>query len=147
MKLILTQEVDRLGAAGDIVTVKPGYGRNFLVPNGMAIRWSRGAERTIEAMRKARDARKVRDADHAAELKQALEAATVQVQVRAGETGRLFGAVTPAEIATAIEATGTQIDKRTIMLAQPIKSLGTHEISVKLHEDVVATVNLNVVPA
>ena len=146
MKLILTQEVNGLGAAGDVVEVKDGYGRNYLVPRGLGIRWSRGGEKTIESIKSARASRAVRDQDHATDVKAKLEAAPVNVQVRAGAGGRLFGAVTVSEIAGAIaETSGEEIDKRTIVVDQPIKSLGAHEVSVKLHDDVSATVSLNVV--
>ena len=146
MKLILTQEVTGLGAAGDVVEVKDGYGRNYLVPRGLGIRWSRGGEKTIESIKSARASRAVRDQDHAGDVKAKLEASPVNVQVRAGAGGRLFGSVTVSEIAQAIsETSGEQVDKRTIVVDQPIKSLGAHEVSVKLHEDVSATVSLNVV--
>ena len=147
MKLILTQEVTGLGAAGDVVEVKDGYGRNYLIPRGFGIRWTRGGEKTIESIKKAREARSVRDADHAAEVKAKLEASTFQVKVRAGEGGRLFGAVTAADIADAIVAGGGEVDKRTIVVANPIKSLGTHTVTVKVHDEVEATVNLNIVSA
>ena len=148
MKLILTQEVDGLGAPGDVVEVKDGYGRNYLVPRGLGIRWSRGGEKTIESIKAARTARAVRDEDHAKDVKAKLEANAVNVKVRAGESGRLFGAVTTAEIADAIsEISGEKVDRRTIVVANPIKSLGSHEVSVKLHDEVSATVALNVVPA
>ena len=148
MKLILTQEVSGLGAAGDIVEVTDGYGRNYLIPQGSAIRWTRGGESTIESIKAARSARSVRDADHAAEIKTKLEAQTYNVKVRAGEGGRLFGSVTPADIASALgEVAGGSIDKRTIVLGNPIKSLGSHAVSVKLLDDVSASVALNVIPS
>jgi large subunit ribosomal protein L9 len=147
MKLILTQEVTGLGSAGDVVDVKDGYGRNFLIPRGFGIRWTRGGEKTIESITKSRDARAVRDADHAAEVKAKLEGSTFNVKVRAGEGGRLFGAVTPADIAEAITEGGGEVDKRTIVVSNPIKSLGTHSVTVRLHDDVEAQVNLNVVSA
>lgn len=149
MKLILTQEVDGLGAAGDVVEVKDGYGRNYLIPQGSAIRWTRGGEKTVESIKKARSARSVRDADHAAQVKATLEEATYQVKVRAGEGGRLFGSVTPADIAEAINgAEGSQVvDKRTIVLGNAIKSLGSHSVKVRVHDDVEASVSLNVVSA
>ena len=148
MKLILTQEVDGLGAPGDVVDVKDGYGRNYLIPRNLGIRWTRGGQKTIESIKAARTARAARDADHAGEIKAKLEQGTVNVKVRAGEGGRLFGAVTTAEIADAItEVSGEKVDRRTIVVAQPIKSLGAHEVSVRLHEEVAATVALNVVPA
>jgi large subunit ribosomal protein L9 len=148
MKLILTQEVTGLGAPGDVVEVKDGYGRNYLVPRGVAIRWTRGAEKTVESIKTGRTARAARDQDHAAEIKAKLEAEPVSVKVRAGDGGRLFGAVTVGEIAEALaETSGEQVDKRTIAVENPIKSLGHHEVSVKLHDEVSATVALNVIPA
>ncbi len=148
MKLILMQEVDGLGAPGDVVEVKDGYGRNYLVPRGLATRWTRGGEKTIESIKAARRSRAVRDQDHAAQIKTKLEAHPVPVQVRAGTGGRLFGAVTTAEIAGALaEISGEQVDKRTIVVPQPIKTLGAHEVSIRLHDEVSATVALNVIPA
>lgn len=148
MKIILTQEVTGLGGPGDVVEVKDGYGRNYLVPRGVAIRWTRGAEKTVESIKAARASRAVRDHDHAAEIKAKLEAQPVSVKVRSGQGGRLFGAVTAAEIAGALsEASGEAVDKRTIVLGNPIKALGAHEVSVKLHDEVSATVALNVIPA
>ena len=148
MKLILTQEVGGLGSAGDVVEVKDGYGRNFLIPRGFAIRWTKGGERTVESIRAARSSREVRDLDHAQEIKAKLEGTTVDLPVRAGAGGRLFGAVTVSDIAGAINSAAGEkaaIDKRKIILGNPIKSLGTHQVTVKVHDDVDATVNLNVV--
>ena len=148
MKLILKQEVDGLGAAGDVVEVKDGYGRNYLIPRGDAIRWTRGGEKTVESIKNARATRAVRDQDHADQIKAKLEAAPVNVAVRAGEGGRLFGSVTVAEIAAALTAAaGEDVDKRTIVVGNTIKSLGAHEVSVKLHDEVSAKVALNVIPA
>jgi large subunit ribosomal protein L9 len=145
MKLILTQEVGGLGAAGDIVEVKDGYGRNFLIPRGFAIRWTKGGERTVDSIKAARASREVRDLDHAQEIKARLEGTTVNLPVRAGEGGRLFGAVTVGDIAGAIADAGAQVDKRKIIVGNPIKSLGTHQVTVKVHDDVDAVVSLNVV--
>ena len=147
MKLILTQEVGGLGAPGDIVEVKDGYGRNFLIPRGFAIRWTKGGERTIDSIKAARATRDVRDVEHAQEVKARLEGTTFNLPVRAGEGGRLFGAVTVNDIATAITAAGAEVDKRRIIVGNPIKSLGTHQVTVKVHDEVDATVNLNVVSA
>ena len=148
MKLILTQEVAGLGGPGDVVEVKDGYGRNYLVPRGLALRWTRGGEKTVESIKKARSSRAVRDQDHAEQIKSKLEAQAVPVQVRAGTGGRLFGAVTTAEIAGALaDVSGEAVDKRTIVVTQPIKSLGSHQVSIKLHDEVSATVDLNVIPA
>jgi len=147
MKLILTQEVTGLGSAGDVVEVKDGYGRNYLIPRGFGMRWTRGGEKTIESIKKARHARSVRDEEHAAEVKAKLEGSTYAVKVRAGEGGRLFGAVTTAEIASAITEAGGEVDKRTIVVGNPIKSLGAHTVTVRVHDDVEAEVSLNVVSA
>ncbi len=148
MKLILTQEVTGLGAPGDVVEVKDGYGRNYLVPRGEAIRWTRGGEKTIESIKKARTTRAVRDHDSAAAIKAKLEESPVHVKVRAGDSGRLFGAVTVTDIAEALsDASGQEVDKRTIAVGNPIKSLGAHEVTVRLHDEVSATVALNVIPA
>ena len=149
MKLILTHEVTGLGAPGDIVEVKDGYGRNFLIPRGFAIRWTRGGEKQIDSIKNARNARAVHDLDKAKQIKASLEGSTVDVPVRAGEGGRLFGAVTVADIADAINAKvgGTSVDKRKVMVGNPIKSLGEHQVTVKVHDELDATVKLNVVPA
>ena len=147
MKLILTQEVGGLGAPGDIVEVKDGYGRNFLIPRGFAIRWTKGGEKQVESIKAARGARQVRDLDHAKEIK----GSPIDLTVRAGETGRLFGSVTVNDIADAINSavgSGSDvIDKRKIVLGNPIRSLGAHEVGVKVHDEVDAQVRLNVVPA
>lgn len=149
MKLILTHEVTGLGAPGDVVEVKDGYGRNFLVPRGFAIRWTRGGEKQIESIKAARGSREVRDLDKAQEIKARLEAAPVDVKVRAGAEGRLFGAVTVSDIAEAINGTSADalVDKRKIMVGNPIKSLGSHQVKVRVHDEVEATVDLNVVSA
>jgi large subunit ribosomal protein L9 len=148
MKLILQQEVSGLGSAGDVVEVKDGYGRNYLIPRGAAIRWTRGAERQIESIRKARQVREIRDLDTAEDVRRRLENTSVNLQVRAGESGRLFGAVTPADIARAVkDSGGPEVDKRRIEVGNPIKTLGVHEVAIRLHDDVAARVSLNVVPA
>ena len=148
MKLILTQEVDGLGAAGDVVEVKDGYGRNYLVPRGVAIRWTRGGQKQVDSIKSARASRGARDHDHAGEIKAKLESGPVDVKVRSGAGGRLFGAVTVTDIADAIAAvSGEAVDKRTIVVTNPIKSLGAHQVSVKLHDDVSASVALNVIPS
>ena len=109
MKLILTREVNKLGNAGDVVTVKDGYARNFLLPRGVAIAWSLGGEKQIEGIRRARAAREVRDLDHAKEIKATLEKATVAVKVKTGTAGRLFGSVTDKDIAAAIKSATVSI--------------------------------------
>jgi large subunit ribosomal protein L9 len=148
MKLILQQEVSGLGAAGDVVEVKDGYGRNYLIPRGAAIRWTKGAERQVESIRKARAAREIHDRDTADDVRRRLEDLGVSLQVRAGEAGRLFGAVTPADLAGAIKASGgPDVDKRRIEVGNPIKTLGVHQVTIRLHDEVAATVSVNVIPA
>ncbi|MCT9934712.1 50S ribosomal protein L9 [Planotetraspora sp. A-T 1434] len=146
MKLILTTEVSGLGAPGDIVEVKDGYGRNYLIPRGFAIRWTRGAESQIASIKKARDAREIRDLGTAKEVAGQLGALKVKLKTRAGESGRLFGSVTTGDIAEAVKAAGgPQLDRRRIEIGNAIKSLGTHKVSVKLHPEVAATVDVEVI--
>jgi large subunit ribosomal protein L9 len=148
MKLILTHEVTGLGAPGDVITVKDGYGRNYLLPRGYAIAWTKGAEKQVETIRKARKSREVRDLGHAQELKAELERLNVRLATRAGESGRLFGSVTVADIAEAVSKSGgPAVDKRKIEIPNPIKTVGAHKVSVRLHPEVSATVGLNIVAA
>jgi large subunit ribosomal protein L9 len=148
MKLILTREVNKLGNAGDVVTVKDGYARNFLLPRGVAIAWSLGGEKQIDGIRRARAAREVRDLDHAKEIKATLEKANVSVKVKTGVAGRLFGSVTDKEIAAAIKsATGLDIDRHNLKTSGHIKKIGTHTVKVSLAHNVVATVTLSVTSA
>jgi large subunit ribosomal protein L9 len=146
MKLILTAAVDNLGVAGDVVEVKDGYGRNYLVPRGFAIRWTRGGEKQIEGIKRSRDAREIRGIDHAQEVRSKLENLNVELDVRAGETGKLFGAVTAADIAGAIKKAGNvSVDKRSVEINKPIKTVGTHTVGVKLHDAVTAHLQVAVV--
>ncbi len=148
MKLILTTAVDKLGVAGDIVDVKPGYGRNFLLPQGHAIAWTRGAEKQIEGIKRARDAREIRGIDHAGEVRTKLEGLAVKVKARAGEAGTLFGAVTPAALVMAVKsAGGPAIDKRMVTISKPIKTVGAHTFDIKLHDAVTAHVPVEVIAA
>jgi large subunit ribosomal protein L9 len=146
MKLILTQEVPNLGAPGDVVDVKDGFGRNYLMPRGLAIRWTRGAEKQIDSIKKARSVREVRDLDHADEIRQQLEELTIRIPAQAGSSGRLFGAVSVSDIVDAVKsAGGPDIDKRRIQMTSPVKTVGSHQVTVKVHDDVTATLNLEVV--
>ncbi|MFI6500022.1 50S ribosomal protein L9 [Nonomuraea typhae] len=146
MKLILTNEVSGLGAPGDVVEVKDGYGRNYLIPRGFAIRWTRGGEKQIESIKKARDAREIRDLGTAKEVAGQLGALKVKLATRAGDSGRLFGSVTTGDIADAVKAAGGPIlDRRRIEIINPIKSVGSHKVSVKLHPEVSASVDVEVV--
>ena len=148
MKLILTREVAGLGLAGDVVEVADGYGRNFLVPRGAAINWTKGAERQISQIKRAQDAREIRDLGHAREIKADLERLNVTLTARAGEGGKLFGSVTAGDVATAVkQAGGPLIDRKRIELPGHIKTVGTHNVTVELHPDVVATIPVRVAPA
>ncbi len=148
MKLILTQEVRNLGAPGDLVEVKDGYGRNYLVPRGYAIVATRGAEKQVAQIRRAREVREIRDLGQAREVAATLGALAVQLAVRAGEGGRLFGSVTAGDVVEAVrEAGGPKLDRRRIELAHPIKTTGQHTVTVRLHPDVVAQINVTVVAA
>ncbi|GIH71197.1 50S ribosomal protein L9 [Sphaerimonospora thailandensis] len=146
MKLILTTEVSGLGAPGDVVEVKDGYGRNYLVPRGFAIRWTRGAESQIASIKKARAAREIRDLGSAQEVAGRLGGLKVRLATRAGEAGRLFGSITTGDIAEAVKsAGGPQLDRRRIVIDNAIKSVGTHRVSVRLHPEVVANLDVEVV--
>ncbi|MDR2896504.1 MAG: 50S ribosomal protein L9 [Propionibacteriaceae bacterium] len=148
MKLILTTAVDKLGIAGDIVDVRSGYGRNFLLPQGHAIAWTKGAEKQIAGIKRARDAREIRGIDHAGEIRSQLEGLKIKVVARAGEAGTLFGAVTASNLAQAVKAAGgPAIDKRAVRLPKPIKTLGNHSFDIKLHDAVTAHLPVEVVAA
>jgi large subunit ribosomal protein L9 len=148
IKLILTQEVSGLGAPGDVVEVAGGYGRNYLVPRGLAMRWTRGAEKQIELIKRARSVREIRGADDAREAASRLASLTVRLQTRAGGGGRLFGSVSPADIAAAVkDAGGPELDKRKIEIKNPIKTVGSHQVAVRLHPEVSATLDIEVIGA
>ena len=147
-KVILTSEVTGLGSPGDVVDVKNGYARNYLLPQGFAVQWSKGGEKQIEQIKAARTAREHATLDEAQALKAKLESTTVRLTVKAGSEGRLFGSVKTADIADAVEKAGIgAIDKRTIELSAPIKGTGRHEATVRLRNDVVAAITLEVVAA
>jgi len=145
-KLILTHEVTGLGAPGDVVDVKDGYARNYLVPRGLATAWSKGAEKEITQIRRARKAREISTLEEARAVRDSLQANPVTVSAKAGESGRLFGAITTAEIADAVKAAGGRaIDRRKVEVAQPIKALGEYEVQVRLHAEVSAKLTVKVV--
>jgi large subunit ribosomal protein L9 len=148
MKLILTQDVANLGAPGDIVEVKDGYGRNYLVPNGFAIRATRGAEKQVATIRRAREVREVRDLGTAKQIQAQLAGLEVRLPARAGGGGRLFGSITTNDVVAAVAAAGgPTLDRRTISLPAPIKALGNHTATVKVHPEVEATLTIQVVAA
>lgn len=147
-KIILTHEVTGLGAPGDVVEVKDGYARNYLIPRNLATPWTKGAEKDVTAIRRARKAREIATLDDAKAIRDSLQANAVTVQAKSGESGRLFGAVTTAEIADAIKAAGAPaVDKRKIEVAQAIKTLGDYTVQVRLHPEVSAKVTVKVVAA
>ncbi|GFZ83475.1 50S ribosomal protein L9 [Nesterenkonia alkaliphila] len=145
-KLILTQEVTGLGAPGDVVEVKDGYARNYLLPRGFALTWTKGAEKDVERIRAARQAREIATVEEAQAVAEKLQSAPVKIGVKTGDSGRLFGTVGPAQIAEAVETAGLgSIDKRTVELPERIKSVGRYTATVKLHTDVTASLDLQVV--
>ncbi len=148
MKIILTQEVSGLGAPGDVMEVKDGYGRNYLLPQGFAIRWTKGAEKQVTLIKRARDAREIRDLGQANQVKDQLAGLNVTLTARAGSGGRLFGSITPTEIVDAVKAAGgPQLDRRRLEMPGHIKTTGAYKIQVKLHPEVTATFPVNVVGA
>lgn len=148
MKLILTHDVARLGEAGEVVEVKDGYGRNYLIPRGYATAWTKGGQKQVDQINESRRKRAISSLEDANELRDALEAQTLTVSKTAGENGRLFGAVTSADIAeAATAATGKSVDRRSINVASAIKSVGTYKATAKLHTDVSANLTVEVVAA
>jgi large subunit ribosomal protein L9 len=146
MKLILTQEVTGLGAPGDVVEVKAGYGRNYLVPRKLATPWTRGSQQQIDNIRRARSAREIRGLDDAKEAAAQLAGLRVRLQTRAGGGGRLFGSISTSDIAAAVRrAGGPDLDRRKIEVKTPIKTVGAHQVAVRLHPEVSATIDIEVV--
>lgn len=150
MKLILTTTIDKLGLAGDVVEVRDGYGRNYLIPQGKAILWTKGGEKQIEGIKRAQEARAIRDLDHAREIRTQLEQLTdVKVPVKTSEKGKLFGSVSAEDIVAAVEtAGGPKLDKRIVVLPKGlVKKTGNYQVELKLHADVLGKVNFSVVAA
>jgi large subunit ribosomal protein L9 len=145
-KIILTNEVSGLGSAGDVVEVKNGYARNYLLPRGFAVLWSKGGEKQVTSIRAARDARQLATLEEAQTLKARLEEGSVKLAVKAGVGGRLFGSVKTVDVSLAVAEAGIgQIDKRKIEFPNPIRSVGEYLATVRLHGDLVATIKLKVV--
>lgn len=146
MKVILSDDVEKLGRKGDVVTVADGYARNFLVPKGLAMIASRGSLKQAEMMQKARAEKDQRDKEIAAAKVATLASTPVYISARAGEEGRLFGSVTKSDVARAIEDQLEEvIDRHNIRLEDPIRSLGTHQVEVHLHPEVNALVTVEVI--
>ena len=145
-KVILTNEVSGLGSAGDVVEVKNGYARNYLLPRGFAVLWTKGGEKQVASIKAAREARAVASIEDAQVLKQKLEEGQVRIMVKAGNGGRLFGSIKTQDIAKAVSEAGIgEIDKRKVEIPAPIRSVGEYLATVKLHGDLVATIKLKVV--
>jgi large subunit ribosomal protein L9 len=146
MKVVLRADTDNLGKRGDIIEVADGYARNYLLPKGMAIPATAGVEAQAKAMRRSRDLRDAKDREAAEVVARTLVPAVIRIQARSGAGGRLFGSVTVADVADAVATqTGVTLDRRKMHLDEPIKSLGTHEVPVKLHSDVEFRVTVEVV--
>ncbi|WP_019856358.1 50S ribosomal protein L9 [Actinopolyspora mortivallis] len=149
MKIILTSDVSGLGASGDIVEVRDGYARNYLLPKGFAIVATKGAQKQVETIRRARENRRVRDLEHARELQEQLQnLGMVQLSKKVSKKGKLFGSITESDVASAVrEAGGPNLDKRLIELKGNTKSLGKMAVGVRLHPDVYASMHVEVTPA
>ncbi|WP_243790535.1 50S ribosomal protein L9 [Saccharopolyspora gloriosae] len=146
MKIILTADVTGLGESGDIVEVKDGYARNLLLPRGLAIVATKGAQKQVETIRRTQEARRVRNLEHAQELKAQLqELGAVTLTAKVSKQGKLFGSITAADVVAAVrKAGGPNLDKRSVELRGHIKDLGKHGVDVRLHPDVKASVNVQV---
>jgi large subunit ribosomal protein L9 len=146
MKVILKRDVDNLGDAGEIVDVADGYGNNYLLPRGLAMPASRGALKDAQAIRGARAKREARTLEEAQGLRTQLEARAVRIPAKAGEDGTLYGSVGNTAVANAIRAQlGLSVDKRRIPMERPLKALGSHDVGVRLHPQLSATVRVEVV--
>jgi large subunit ribosomal protein L9 len=147
MKVILQQQVDRLGEPGDVVQVADGYARNFLIPRRLAAPVTKGALRHAERVRAGNDERLRRSRDEAEAIAARLTKTPVRIAVQAGEEGKLFGQVTSHQIAEAMaEQLGEKVDHRRINLDEPIRSVGAHQVTIHLHPEVDATLTLDVAP-
>ncbi|MPR00366.1 50S ribosomal protein L9 [Modestobacter sp. I12A-02628] len=145
-RLILTAEVTGLGSSGDIVEVKGGYARNYLLPRGLAIQATKGAEKQIAALRRARASREAHTLEDAKALAGSLSKLTVTLPAKAGQGGRLFGRITTADVVAAVSAAGgPDLDRRRVELPNSIKSTGTHTVTVRVHPEVTTEVTLEVV--
>jgi len=147
-KVVLRADVDRVGKKGDILDVADGYARNFLIPKGKAIVATDGVVAQASAMRRSRDLKDAKDRESAQVIARTLVPAIIRITAKSGAEGKLFGSVTAAEVATAVSSqTGVELDRRKLHLAEPIKTLGTHQVTVKLHADVEFPVTVEVAKA
>jgi large subunit ribosomal protein L9 len=145
VKVILRSDVGPLGLKGDVVDVADGYARNFLVPRGLAFKAADATLAQAEAMRRSRDVRDVRDRSAAEEVARRLVPQVIHVSARSGAGGRLFGSITAADVTDAVRAqTGLELDRRKVHVDEPIRDLGTHRVTVRLHTDVEFPVTVEV---
>ena len=142
IKVILREEVPKLGGAGDLVSVKPGYARNFLLPGGKAILATQSNVKMLEHNRRVISDKLVKELKDVRALSHKLKSMVIEIQMRAGEEGKLFGSVTTAHIADLIEQKGVKLDRRKIQLSEPIREVGEHTIGIKLHSEVETSVKL-----
>ena len=148
MQVVLRTDVDNLGKKGDILDVADGYARNFLIPHGKAIKASKGVATQAASMRRSRDLKDSKDREAAELVARTLVPKVITITAKAGSEGRLFGSVTTTDVVDAVLAqTGVELDRRRVSLDEPIKSLGTHEVPVRLHNDVQFRVTVEVVTA
>jgi len=146
MKVVLRADVDNVGKKGDVLDVADGFGRNYLVPKGLVMVASKGVAAQAAAMRRSRDVKDARDRESAEAVARDLVATIIRIPAKAGAEGRLFGSVTATDVAEAVQAqTGVELDRRRLHLAEPVKSLGTHQVPVKLHADVEFLITVEVV--
>jgi len=146
MEVILREDVQSLGKAGQLVRVKPGYARNFLLPRGLAFEATEGNKKRIDAEARARATKASAEKAASEQLAAQLASITVTLRGKAGEEGKLFGSITSQDIAAALTAQGFTVDKRKLELEHPIKTVGFHSVTVRLHSDVHAEVKVNIVP-
>ena len=145
MEIILQEDVENLGAIGEVVKVRDGYGRNYLIPRGLAVEANRRNLRVLEHQKRLTAVKKEKDRQSAQGMSDRIAALSLTIQARAGEEDRLFGSVTNIDIEKALTAQGVMIDRRKIMLAEPIKQLGTYTVPVHLSSDVRGNITVNVV--
>ena len=147
MRVVLRADVENVGKKGDVLDVSDGYARNYLIPKGRAIRATAGVEAQAAAMRRSRDLKDARDRESAETVARSVVSTVVRIPARAGAEGKLFGSVTTADVVAAVAAqSGVQLDRRRLVMEEPIRSLGTHEVPVRLHPDVEFRVTVEVVP-
>lgn len=145
MKVILIEDVEKLGVQGQIVDVKPGYARNYLIPKGLAWLYNESNLKRLEHQKKIWEVKNIKEREKARALKEKIEGMEIKIPAKVGEENLLYGSITSSQISKALEEKGILIDKRKILLEEPIKRAGFHEIRLKLHREVEATLKIEVV--